>query len=88
MQARQARVMQEHLEHGADFLSTVGRLSEMNVLSVARDLEENSYQVGVSLTKEWQKLEHRRLLVKWMSPGSQLGVGCAQARSPTHIHVR
>jgi len=88
VQAQQARVMQERLEHGVDFLSTAGRLSEMNVLSAARDLDENSYQVGVSLTEEWQKLEHRRLLVEWMSPGSQLEVGCAQARSPTHIRVR
>jgi N-acyl-L-homoserine lactone synthetase len=39
------------------FLSTADRLSEMEVLSIVRDLNENIYQVAVSLTEEWEKLE-------------------------------
>lgn len=39
------------------FLSTTDRLSEVEVLSIVRDLNENIYQVAVSLTEEWEKLE-------------------------------
>ena len=70
-QARQARAMQERLRQteellearaaelsGAQtFLSTADRLSEMEVLSIVRDLNENIYQVTVSLTEGWEKLE-------------------------------
>ena len=70
-QARQARAMQERLKQteellearsaelsGAQtFLSTADRLSEMEVLSIVRDLNENIYQVAVSLTEGWEKLK-------------------------------
>ena len=39
------------------FLSTTDRLSEVEVLSIVRDLNENIYQVAVHLTEEWEKLE-------------------------------
>ena len=39
------------------FLSTTDRLSEVEVLSIVRDLNENIYQVAVRLTEEWEKLE-------------------------------
>ena len=39
------------------FLSTADRLSEMEVLGIVRDLNENIYQVAVSLTEGWMKLE-------------------------------
>jgi len=39
------------------FLSTADRLSEMEVLSIVRDLNENLFQVAVTLTEEWEKLE-------------------------------
>lgn len=39
------------------FLSTTDRLSESEVLSIVRDLNENIYQVAVNLTEEWEKLE-------------------------------
>ena len=70
-QIRQTRAAQERLKQteqlldartaelsGAQaFLSTADRLSEMEVLSIVRDLNENIYQVAVSLTEEWEKLE-------------------------------
>ena len=70
-QARRAQAMQEQLKQteelleartaelsGAQtFLSTADRLSEMEVLSIVRDLNENIFQVAVSLTEEWEKLE-------------------------------
>ena len=70
-QALQARPMEERLRQteklleartaelsGAQtFLSTADRLSEMEVLSIVRDLNENIYQVAVSLTEGWEKLE-------------------------------
>ena len=39
------------------FLPTTDRLSEVEVLSIVRDLNENIYQVAVHLTEEWEKLE-------------------------------
>jgi hypothetical protein len=39
------------------FLSTTDGLSEVEVLSIVRDLNENIFQVAVSLTDEWEKLE-------------------------------
>ena len=39
------------------FLSTTDHLSEAEVLSIVRDLNENIYQVAVNLTEEWEKLE-------------------------------
>ena len=38
-------------------LSTTDRLSEVEVLEVVRDLNENIFQVAVRLTDEWGKLE-------------------------------
>ncbi|KAF9783756.1 hypothetical protein BJ322DRAFT_1109605 [Thelephora terrestris] len=70
-QARQARAVEERLKRTEEllaarsaelsetrtFLSTTDRLSEMEVLSIVRDLNENIFQVAVSLTDEWEKLE-------------------------------
>jgi len=70
-QARQARVMQEQLKQtegllqartaqpsGAQaFLSTEDHLSEMEVLSIVHDLNRNIFQLAVSLTDAWEKLE-------------------------------
>jgi type I site-specific restriction endonuclease len=39
------------------FSSTTDRLSEKEVLNIVRDLNENIYQVAVSLTEEWEKLD-------------------------------
>ena len=39
------------------FLSTTDRLSEVEVLGIVRDLNENIYQVAVNLTEGWEKLE-------------------------------
>jgi len=42
------------------FLSTTDRLSEADVLSIVRDLNENIFQVAANLTEEWEKLESPR----------------------------
>ena len=69
-QAQQAREMEERLKQtegllrarstelsrAQTFLSTADRLSEMEVLDIVRDLNENIYQATVSLTEEWEKL--------------------------------
>ena len=69
-QARQTRAVQERLKKTEEllearsaelsgvqtFLSTTDRLSEMEVLSIVRDLNENIYQVAVGLTEGWEKL--------------------------------
>jgi len=69
--AQQVRAIQERLKQkeellearsaelsGAQaFLSTADRLSEMEVLDIVRDLNENIYQVAVSLTEGWEKLQ-------------------------------
>jgi len=39
------------------FLSTADRLSKTEVLDIVRDLSENIYQVAVSLTEGWEKLQ-------------------------------
>jgi hypothetical protein len=39
------------------FLSTTDRLSEVEVLSIVRDLNENIFQVAVNLTEEWEELD-------------------------------
>lgn len=39
------------------FLSTADRLSEVEVLAIVRDLNENIYQVAVQLTEEWEKFD-------------------------------
>lgn len=39
------------------FLSTTDQLSEEDVLSIVRDLNESIFQVAVRLTEEWEKLE-------------------------------
>jgi len=70
-QAREAPSMQEQLKQvkelleartaelsGAQtFLSKVDRLSEMEVLGIVRDLNENIFQLAVGLTDAWGKLE-------------------------------
>jgi len=69
-QAQQARTMEKRLKQtegllkarstelcrAQTFLSTADRLSEMEVLDIVRDLNENIYQATVSLTEEWEKL--------------------------------
>lgn len=69
-QARQTRTMEERLKRTEEllaarsaelsgahaFLSTTDCLSEVEVLSIVRDLNENIYQVAVKLTDEWEKL--------------------------------
>ena len=47
----------EELSGTQTFLSTTDRLSEVEVLSIVRGLNENIYQVAVKLTEEWEKLE-------------------------------
>jgi len=47
----------EELSGTQTFLSTSDRLSEVEVLGIVRDLNENVYQVAVKLTEEWEKLE-------------------------------
>ena len=70
-QARKARMLEEELKQikelleartaelsGAQaFLSTADRLSEMEVLGIVRDLNENIFQLAVGLTDAWEKLE-------------------------------
>ena len=70
-QIRQTRAVQEQLKQTQElletrsaelsgahaFLSTTDRLSEMEVLSIVRDLNENIYQAAVGLTEEWEKLD-------------------------------
>ena len=70
-QARQARALEERLKRTEEllaarsaelsetrtFLSTTDRLSEVEVLGIVRDLNENIFQVAVSLADEWEKLE-------------------------------
>ena len=69
--ARQAQGMQERLKRteellatrsaelsGAQaFLCTADRLSEMEVLGIVRELNENIYQVAAGLTEGWMKME-------------------------------
>ena len=69
-QARQARLMQERLKQTEEllevrtarlseaqtFLSTEDHLSEMEVLSIVRDLNENILQLAASLTAAWERL--------------------------------
>ena len=71
MHARQTQGMQERLKRteellatrsaelsGAQaFLSTADRLSEMEVLGIVRELNENIYQVAAGLTEGWMKME-------------------------------
>ena len=75
-QARQAQSMQERLKQTQDllearttelsgaqaFLSTADRLSEMEVLHIVRDLNENIFQIAVILVEEWKKLEPSQTL--------------------------
>ena len=70
-QTRRTRAMQTQLKQTEEllearsaelsaaqvFLSTADRLSEMEVLSIVRDLNENIYQVAVGLAEEWEKLD-------------------------------
>ena len=45
------------LSRAQTFLSRADRLSEVDVLSIVRDLSENIYQLVVSLTKGWGQSE-------------------------------
>jgi hypothetical protein len=68
---KQIRAMEEQLKETEDllttrsaelsgaqiFLSTTDRLSEVEVLSIVRDLNENIFQIAVNLTEEWEKLD-------------------------------
>ena len=70
-QIRQTRAVQEQLKQAEElsearsaelsgaqtFLSTADRLSEMEVLSIVRDLNESIYQVAVGLTERWETLD-------------------------------
>ena len=47
------------------FLSTTDRVSEAEVLSIVRSLNEVIYQVAVKLTEEWEKLELWEKLEPW-----------------------
>ena len=44
------------LSEAQTFLSTEDHLSEMEVLSVVRDLNEKIFQPAVSLAEDWKKL--------------------------------
>ena len=71
VRARQAQGMQEQLKRIEEllttkpaelfeeraFLSTADRLSEMEVLSIVRELNENIYQVAACLTEGWMEME-------------------------------
>ena len=66
-QARQVRGTQERLKltevrtaelsKAPALLSTEDHLSEVDVLSIVRDLNENIFQVAITLTGAWGKLE-------------------------------
>ncbi|KAF9648387.1 hypothetical protein BDM02DRAFT_3115417 [Thelephora ganbajun] len=45
------------LSEARTFLSTTDRLSEVEVLGIVRDLNEIIFQIAVTLTEEWEKLE-------------------------------
>ena len=50
------------LNGAQSFLSTTGRLSEAEVLSIVRDLNENIYRVAVNLTQEWEKSQYSQAM--------------------------
>jgi len=50
----------EELSVAQSFLSTTDRLSETEVLGIARDLNENIFQVAANLTEEWEKFRSSR----------------------------
>ena len=52
------------LSRAQTFLSTTDRLSEVEVLGIVQDLNENIYQVAVNWTDEWEKLGGREPLVE------------------------
>ena len=70
VQTRQTRAMEERLKKteqlleartaelsvAQTFLSTADRLSEVEVLSIVRELNENIFQIAVSLAEGWEKL--------------------------------
>ena len=71
---RQAQGMQERLKRteellatrsaelceAQEFLPTVDRLSETEVLDIVHELNENIYQMAACLTEEWMKMESSR----------------------------
>jgi hypothetical protein len=46
--------MSAELSGAQTFLSTADRPSEVEVLSIVRDLNENIFQVAVNITEEWE----------------------------------
>ena len=84
-QTRQTRVAEERLKQTKDllgtksaelsvvraFLSATDRLSEVEVLSIVRDLNENIYQVAVNLTDEWEKSRSQDTSRMDVDPSSQ-----------------
>ena len=72
------------------FLSTADRLSEMEVLSIVRDLNENIYQVAVGLVEEWEKLDPSQATTRMdVDPTSRPDVPTlvrlARGRDPTGL---
>ena len=84
-QTRQTRAAEERLKQTKDllatksaelsgaraFLSATDRLSEVEVLSIVRDLNENIYQVAVNLTDEWEKSRSQGTSRMDVDPSSQ-----------------
>jgi hypothetical protein len=70
------------------FLSTTDRLSEVEVLNIVRDLNENIYQVAVNLTEEWEKLRPPKATGR-VDPGPRTPVSVlarlARNRDPTAL---
>ena len=70
------------------FLSTTDRLSEVEVLNIVRDLNENIYQVAVNLTEEWEKLNPPKATGR-VDPGPRAPVSVlarlARNRDPTAL---
>ena len=103
-QTRKTRAMQTQLKQTEEllearsaelsaaqvFLSTADRLSEMEVLSIVRDLNENIYQVAVGLTEEWEKLDPSQATTRMdVDPTSRPDVPAlvrlARGRDPTGL---
>ena len=67
------------------FLSTTDRLSEAEVLSIVRDLNENIYQVAVNLTEEWEKLESSQAIGPTGVDPTSVLVQLVRNRDPTSL---
>ena len=53
------------------FLSATDRLSEVEVLGIVRNLNENIYQIAVNLTDEWERLRSQGTSQMDVDPPSQ-----------------